>query len=109
MARPSTDWLSPLAGERRLFACCSQLLKKRTETVLRDQTWNCFWNLCLALSAGEEGSQSGRSGPEPVIQWRAPVGGDAVRTLQQFLNWFFSAGLRAAGGFVSPGQANSQC
>src|SRR5208283_3299454 len=39
------------------------------------------------VSAGDKGSHSGRYRPEPVSPpERALVGGDAVRTLQQFLN-----------------------
>lgn len=39
------------------------------------------------VSAGDEGSHSGRFRPEPVVHsGEPPVDGDAVSTLQQFLN-----------------------
>ena len=44
---------------------------------------------------------NGSEFPEPTPE-RAPVDGDAVGTLQQFLNWFFRVGLPATGGFGSP-------
>jgi hypothetical protein len=41
------------------------------------------------VNAGEKVIHYGRSGPEPVIQpGEPPVDGDAVGTLQQFLNSF---------------------
>jgi hypothetical protein len=38
------------------------------------------------VNAGEKVIRFGRPRPEPVIHPRAPVDGDAVGTLQQFLN-----------------------
>ena len=41
----------------------------------------------LAVRAGDKGSHFGRFRPEPVVHpGEPPVDGDAVRTLQQFLN-----------------------
>jgi hypothetical protein len=43
----------------------------------------------IIVNAGEKVIHYGRSGPEPVIQpGEPPVDGDAVGTLQQFLNSF---------------------
>jgi hypothetical protein len=41
----------------------------------------------IIVRAGDKGSHFGRFRPEPVVHPREPpVDGDAVRTLQQFLN-----------------------
>jgi hypothetical protein len=41
---------------------------------------------CKGVNASEKVIRFSRFRPEPGIQSRAPVGGDAVGTLQQFLN-----------------------
>ncbi len=58
----------------------------------------------LSGRAGDKGCHFRQFRPEPVVQpTEPPVDGDAVRTLQQFLNWFSPVvGLRAARVFDSP-------
>ncbi len=56
------------------------------------------------VSAGGKGSHYGRFKPEPVVHpGRAPVGGDAVRTLQQILNSFADRTYRVVR------EASSEC
>ena len=57
-----------------------------SEGALEANTIRLFESLGWDVNASEKVIRFSRFRPEPGIQSRAPVGGDAVGTLQQFLN-----------------------